>query len=190
MCAAMLDDEDITDEPTRRVNEALRADEPIDPADWQACRNASLMLEVASRRAPRLDYVYALTEIVRAALPVHSSPRVFDDCLRVLDAADVSKAREAANWAWCMVSRRVAGVDDDVGLAVCEACELLGGAAFEINGPDPAYRAAWAWACKIVDPRTPGGVTELVFDAQQASLADRVREAIPDPPEIVIPRPS
>jgi hypothetical protein len=179
----MVDDDDITDESTRRVNEAVRIGAPIDLADWQACRNASLMLEVASRRCTRGDYLRAVAACARAALQARSKPAALERPLAVVEScaageASQKDARDAANAAYGFVSRRVAGVDDDVAMAVTEACDLAGGDDFVPYGPDPASKAAWAWACRSTDDRT---ARDRIYREQQAKLADLVRIVMPSP---------
>jgi hypothetical protein len=180
-----LDDDDVLDPETEALNELLRELEAgASPnavragvrTHWSGCTSASLLLALAERMAPRRDYLLALAACARDALPLRSAPApelasaidVVEKCAR--GEATPQDARDAAGRAYNAVSRLVAGVDDEVGMATVEACDLAAGDRFEPYGPDPAFRAAWALGQR--DGRTA---------AHQARLADLVRRFIPPP---------
>lgn len=145
---------------------------------WPRCPNASLMLAVLQRLGhPRL--VDAAIACARHALPARSTPSpVLVRSLAIIAAPHtIEQARAAARDAHAIVSRHVAGIDDDIALAVGESCDLAAGDPFDLGGTDPAGRAAWAlaWhrAGTSYESASRASLTIL------AELADLIRIVIP-----------
>jgi hypothetical protein len=145
---------------------------------WSTCRTGSLLLALLERLAPRDVFISAALACARHALPARSSPEpalahALDDA-----ATGGEAARRAARSSYAVVSRQVAGVDDDVALAVSDACDLAAGDAFEYGGPDPAARSAWAWAWRRCGDGAARQDVEAMDEVIQRELAELVRSVV------------
>jgi len=183
----VLDDDQVLDEATRALNHLLgRLEAGEDAGDardllamhWAACRNGSLLLALAERFAPRERFLAAAVAVARRATAVRSRPdRGLDEALAVADACvrgEPSLPWRGASLAHATLSPAVAGIDDDVGLAVTEACELCAGEPFD-SVTDPASRAASAIGGRRAQPPGDRAAIERAARDAQAELADIVR---------------
>jgi hypothetical protein len=175
------DEDELLDQFAELPTDEVRA---LAAERWATCRSGSLALAFAERLAQRTAFLEAAIACARFALPARStqepalerSLHVAASCAR--GAATVEEARDAAKAAWSTVSRHVAGVDDDVGLAVMEACELVAGEPLDRGGTDPAYRAAWAWAWRRCGDGAARADVEEVDRQVHLELAVLVRSLV------------
>jgi hypothetical protein len=191
-----INDHDIQDDATEALNELLREVEGGRAVDselrascarlWGRCTSGSLLLGLAERLSARLDFLLAAAACARDALAARTFPLpVLEEAIEVAEAcargaATPEQAKVAAGRAWDHVSRLVAGVDDGVGMAVVEACDLAAGDRFDYGGPDPAFRSAGVWAERRQG--APGTAAfQQAFREHQVVLAGVVRRVIPSP---------
>jgi hypothetical protein len=184
----VLDDDQVLDEATRALNHLLGRLETGEAATdarellamhGAACRNGSLLLALAERFAPRDRFLAAAVACARRATAVRSRPeRALDEALALADACvrgESSLPWRGASLAHATLSPAVAGIDDDVGLAVTEACELCAGDPFELSVTDPASRAASASGGRRAQPPGNRAAIDRATRDAQAELADVVR---------------
>lgn len=145
---------------------------------WSTCKTASLLLALLDRLAPREILVSAALACARHALPARSTPEPALAQALAAAATGPDAAQRAARAAYNHVSRQVAGVDDDVALAVAEACDLAAGDPYDGGSPDPAARAAWAWAWRRSGTGARRDAVESMDAQVQGELADVVRAVV------------